>query len=97
MAGVLSTPAQPPLPTTSSLPFQASVGSQTSISMCESGVGVSTAAIRQCAGTAGAAFTASDAVIVALGSETDFTPSHGPFDNAPINASAAIMATPRSA
>ena len=50
-------PAQPPLPTAWNLPFQFSAGSQTSISMCESGDGFSTAATRQCAGStiAGAA------------------------------------------
>src|SRR5712671_5277862 len=42
-------PAQPPPPTTSSLPFQFSIGSQTSDSMCESEDGFSTATIRQCA------------------------------------------------
>src|SRR5262245_22968498 len=43
-------PAQPPLPTARNLPFQCSVGSQTSISMFESDAGVSTAATRQNAG-----------------------------------------------
>ena len=48
-------PAHPPLPTAWNLPFHFVSGIQTSISMCESAVGVSTAATRQCPGTASAA------------------------------------------
>src|SRR5688572_19276934 len=43
-------PAQPPLPTAWNLPFHATAGSQTSILMSESEVGVSVAATRQKAG-----------------------------------------------
>src|SRR6266545_4911598 len=46
------TPPAPPLPVPRNLPFHASVGgSQTSILMCDSGVGVRVAATRQKDGT----------------------------------------------
>src|SRR5215204_5666038 len=44
-------PAHPPLPTAWNLPFQFSAGSHTSISICESEDGFSTACTRQCAGS----------------------------------------------
>src|SRR5215470_1338616 len=59
--------------------------------MCESAEGVSTAAMRQWAGTAGAAFTDSAAVIVTFGSETARRSSHELPDSAPSNASMAII------
>ena len=43
-------PFQPPLPTARNLPFQPDAGSQTSILMSESAVGLSVAATRQNAG-----------------------------------------------
>ena len=45
-------PFKPPLPTAWNLPFQPAAGSQTSILMSESLVGVSVAATRQNAGSA---------------------------------------------
>ena len=51
MAGVLIVPAQPPLPTAWNFPFQSSAGSQSSISIWESGDGARTAATRQWAGS----------------------------------------------
>src|SRR5687767_13488243 len=48
-------PAHPPLPTPRNLPFQPSLGIQTSILMSESRVGVSVAATRQKAGSFAAA------------------------------------------
>src|SRR5580693_10221993 len=48
-------PANPPLPTTSSLPFQLSVGIQSSALMLESDVGLSTIVTRQCCGRGKAA------------------------------------------
>src|SRR5471030_1670558 len=75
-------PAAPPLPVPRNLPFHVAVGgSQTSIRMCDSGVGVSVAAMRQNSGVfigvplalaPGArnvpAYTSTAAVIVAAGS-----------------------------
>ena len=49
-AGWTIAPSQPPLPTAWNLPFQPSAGSQTSIRISESGVGVSVAVTRQNAG-----------------------------------------------
>src|SRR5262245_11419426 len=60
--------------------------------MCESADGVSTAATRQCAGTDGAAFTGSAAVMVTFGSAIARRSSHELPDNAPSNASVAIIA-----
>ena len=40
-------PAQPPLPTPANFPFQLSNGSQTSKTICDSGVGAMTPATRQ--------------------------------------------------
>src|SRR5256885_9677149 len=89
------TPAQPPPPTIWNLPFQFSAGNHTSISMCESVVGCSTAATRQCAarmmgvgcgaaprpGVAyGPAGTSSAAVMVVSGSVSDFRLSQGVDD-----------------
>src|SRR6188768_3688405 len=48
-------PFQPPLPTACSLPFQPAIGSQTSILMSDSLVGVSVAATRQNAGRSASA------------------------------------------
>src|SRR5215216_3367706 len=81
------TPAQPPPPTASNLPFQVS-GSHTSNSIFESGDGLATAATRQCGGSCngagggppapgaaggvnGPAATGCAAVIVVFGSESD--------------------------
>src|SRR5580704_14863597 len=102
MAGKLIVPAQPPLPTARNLPFQFSAGSQISISMCESGVGASTAAMRQWAGSAigscprpavyGPAATSSAAVMVISGPASDLRPSHGVADaRVPANMSAPII------
>ena len=50
MAGSGTAPLQPPLPTIMNLPFQPVSGSHSSILMSESLLGVSVAAMRQCAG-----------------------------------------------
>src|SRR4051812_25491680 len=89
-------PFHPPLPTASNLPFQFAAGSQTSILMSDSLVGLSVAATRQKAGRspnwapparppppAGAnapAATGSAAVIVALGSASVARLSHDAAD-----------------
>src|SRR5258707_1188545 len=83
-------PPAPPLPVPRNLPFHAAVGgSQTSILMCDSGVGVSVAATRQNAGVFIAAAvalapgarnvpasTGTAAVIVTSGSFSAASPSH---------------------
>jgi hypothetical protein len=102
MAGKLMVPAQPPLPTARNFPFQFSAGSQISISMCESGVGARTAAMRQWAGRAtgccprpavdGPAATSSAAVMVISGPASDLRLSHGvAAASVPTNMSAPII------
>src|SRR5215831_13773285 len=89
-------PAQPPLPTASNFPFHTSAnGNHTSISICESEDGVSTAAMRQWAGSrmgggvdapgspgGGPAGMDSAAVIVVFGSGYDLSFSQGTCANA---------------
>src|SRR2546423_909175 len=70
-------PAQPPFPTAKNLPFQPSDGSQSSISICESLDGVSTAETRQWAGTVAVAATFSAAPIEVLGSGRVLSASQG--------------------
>src|SRR6185369_16400617 len=85
------TPPAPPLPVPRNLPFQVSAGgSQTSIRMFDSGVGLSVAATRQKAGTViagalalafglnGPAATAAAVVIVASCSLSPLSASHLP-------------------
>src|SRR6476620_1427303 len=95
-------PAAPPLPVPRNLPFHAAVGGiQSSILMCDSGVGVSVAATRQNAGVfIGAAVaaapgtrnvpasTAVAAVIVTSGSFNAASASHDPDDCAAAGAAA---------
>src|SRR6188474_1213958 len=74
-------PFQAPLPTACSFPFQPAIGSQTSILMSDSLVGVRVAATRQNAGTSDSAAPPRPPAWASAPAATDVAAVTVPFDN----------------